>query len=209
MKWVRCVLDHGWHAVDERRDHLPGVFEALCGHLLPMVALHDEPSGRLCEACAARQLACALIRCHDDQISGRPPVETLSVNPLSTQRVRGRGFGWPGGLPRRRGRPWSGSARGSPTSRGQSGLGLPPPALLGEQVSVVVGHLPVHTRSVSETVWSSRILASGRQGRAWSISASCARVWSSCSCTTDVSIPTAATGCQAGCSSRSVPDRGG
>jgi hypothetical protein len=36
--------------------------------------------------------------------------------PLSTQRVGGRGCGWLGGLPRRSGRPWLGSARGSPAS---------------------------------------------------------------------------------------------
>lgn len=57
MKWGRCLFDFGWHAVDERRDYSDGVLEAECGHLLPMVALHDEPAGRPCEACASLQLA--------------------------------------------------------------------------------------------------------------------------------------------------------
>lgn len=60
MKWGLCLLDWGWHAIDDHRDHPPGVLEAECGHLLPMVALHDEPAGRPCEACAAQQLARAL-----------------------------------------------------------------------------------------------------------------------------------------------------
>ena len=51
-----------------------------------------------------------------DFLGGRGRYETPSVNLRSTQRVRGHGGGWPGGLPRRRGRPWSGSARGSPAS---------------------------------------------------------------------------------------------
>ncbi len=75
MKWVRCVLDLCWHAIEERRDHLPGVYRAECGHLVPRAALHDEPPGRPCELCAMLQLVRAVIHCEDDQISGRPPVE--------------------------------------------------------------------------------------------------------------------------------------
>lgn len=57
MKWARCAVDAVWHAVDDRRDHPPGVFEAECGHRLPTVELWDEPYGAPCQACAALQLA--------------------------------------------------------------------------------------------------------------------------------------------------------
>lgn len=57
MKWGLSVLDFGWHAIDERRDHPIGVLKAECGHSLMMVTvLHEEPGGSLCEACAAHQL---------------------------------------------------------------------------------------------------------------------------------------------------------
>lgn len=53
MKWGRCAVDFGWHAIDEGRDHPVGMFEAQCGHRLPIVDLWDEPYGVGCRACAA------------------------------------------------------------------------------------------------------------------------------------------------------------
>jgi hypothetical protein len=51
IRWGLSVLDWCSHAIDERRDHPVG--KAECGHLLMMVVqLHEQPSGRPCEACA-------------------------------------------------------------------------------------------------------------------------------------------------------------
>jgi hypothetical protein len=56
VRWGLSVLDFGWHAIDERRDHPIGVYKAECGHRLMMVtALHDTPSGPPCQGCAAQQ----------------------------------------------------------------------------------------------------------------------------------------------------------
>ena len=43
------------HAIDERRYHPVDVYKVECGHLLMMVVqLHEQPYGRVCEACAAQ-----------------------------------------------------------------------------------------------------------------------------------------------------------
>lgn len=60
MKWRLSVLDWRSHAIDERADHLKGVYKAECGHLLMVVVpLHDAPYGKACEACATKQLEVA------------------------------------------------------------------------------------------------------------------------------------------------------
>ena len=54
IRWGLSILDWRSHAIDERRYHPVGVFKAECGHLLMMVVqLHEQPSGKPCEACAA------------------------------------------------------------------------------------------------------------------------------------------------------------
>lgn len=61
VKWALSILDWRSHAVDEFADHPIGVYKALCGHLLMMVAeLADGPGGKPCEACAETQVRDAL-----------------------------------------------------------------------------------------------------------------------------------------------------
>jgi hypothetical protein len=61
IRWGLSILDWRSHAVDERRYHPVGVFKAECGHLLMMVVqLHEQPSGKPCETCAAQQFTRAV-----------------------------------------------------------------------------------------------------------------------------------------------------
>jgi hypothetical protein len=61
IRWGLSVLDWRSHAIDERRMHPIGVYKAECGHLLMMVVqLHEQPSGKPCEACAAQQFTRAV-----------------------------------------------------------------------------------------------------------------------------------------------------
>lgn len=61
IKWGLSVLNWQAHAIDERRYHPVGVFKAECGHLLMMVVqLHEQPSGKPCETCAAQQFVRAV-----------------------------------------------------------------------------------------------------------------------------------------------------
>jgi hypothetical protein len=55
-RWGLSILDWRSHVIDRRRYHPVGVYRAECGHLLMMVVqLHEQPYGRVCEACAAQQ----------------------------------------------------------------------------------------------------------------------------------------------------------
>lgn len=83
MTWARCVLDWGWHAIDDHRDHPPGVLEAECSRLLPMVALHDEPAGQTCSPEPGRGW---LLIPLTGSASSPPPQLTTST----AQKLRGR-----------------------------------------------------------------------------------------------------------------------
>ncbi len=46
MTWARCVLDWGWHAIDDHRDHQPGVLEAECSSRPPVEPAPEYPAPR-------------------------------------------------------------------------------------------------------------------------------------------------------------------